>query len=63
MHGGPVLLDGASSALPEVPQDTVETFLKAMLNKYGSCVVLVIARANDTKHSGFVSQRRLRTPR
>jgi len=42
MHGGPVPLDGASSALPEVSQDAVETFLKVMINKYGSYAVLVL---------------------
>jgi hypothetical protein len=42
MHSGPVPLEGASSALPEVSQDAVETFLKAMIDKYGSCAVLVL---------------------
>lgn len=42
MHGGPVPLSGASSALPEVSQDAVEMFLKAMIDKYGSCAVLVL---------------------
>jgi GNAT superfamily N-acetyltransferase len=42
MHGGPVPLDGASSALPEVSQDAVEAFLKAIIDKYGSCAVLVV---------------------
>ena len=42
MHGGPVPLDGASSALPEVSQDIVETFLRVMINRYRSCAVLVL---------------------
>jgi hypothetical protein len=42
MHGGPVPLDDASSVLPEVSQDAVETFWKAMIDKYGSCAVLVL---------------------
>jgi GNAT superfamily N-acetyltransferase len=42
MHGGSVPLSDASSALPAVSQDAVETFLKAMIDKYGSCAVLVV---------------------
>jgi len=42
MHGGPVLLDGASSVCPEISQDTVESFLKFMIKQYGSCAVLVL---------------------
>jgi hypothetical protein len=46
MHGGPVPLDKASSALSEVSQGAVETFLKAMITKYGSCAVLVLDENN-----------------
>lgn len=42
MHSGPVPLDRASSTLPKVSQDVVVTFLKVMVNKYGSCAVLVL---------------------
>lgn len=42
MHGGSVPLDGVPSVLPEVSQDIVETFLRAMINRYGSCAVLVL---------------------
>ena len=42
MHGGPVPLDSASLAIPEVLQDAVEMFLRVMINRYGSCAVLVL---------------------